>query len=422
MKKVSNGTRAFAVGISVLMALSGTPIAAIAEEAEPQAVEQLSEGLPDEQVGDNQSADEQAAIDDSATGETPAEEAPAEGEAPAAGDTATTDNDAVADDDANDDAVEVTASDEGDEVEVTVDGESTAGDQATDEGTALQTQSDEAALKTQAAASVTYRTQIQKVGWQGWRKDGSMSGTSGKARRLEAIKVKLSGVSGGIKYRTHVQKKGWQGWKSNGATSGTVGKGLRLEAIQIKLTGAAASQCDVWYRVHAQKFGWMGWARNGSSAGTEGYAYRLEAIEIKVLPKGSAAPGSTVNSFCKKAKSSSKKSNNGLTVYSNADFRVIGTSAANAKKLTVTKDSSRAGVTVYNVTRSDPAPRLSPTAPPNSGRTGTVFVYTQKQSNFFGKYIGRSSTGKYVYSYSTTDFVFSNTADNSKVLAYVKVN
>ena len=94
-------------------------------------------------------------------------------------------------------------------------------------------------------------------------------------------------MSGSIQYRTHVQNIGWQGWKKDGEMSGTSGKSLRLEAIQIKLTGDISRYYDVCYRVHAQNFGWMNWACNGESAGTAGYSYRLEAIQIKLVPKGS---------------------------------------------------------------------------------------------------------------------------------------
>ena len=139
--------------------------------------------------------------------------------------------------------------------------------------------------------SVNYSTHVQNVGWQGAKKNGQVSGTSGKALRLEAITIKLTdkgyaGLSGGITYRTHVQNVGWQGWKKDGQASGTSGKALRLEAIQIKLTGDIAKYYDVVYRVHSQNFGWMGWAKNGAKAGTAGYAYRLEAIQIKLVKKG----------------------------------------------------------------------------------------------------------------------------------------
>ena len=101
----------------------------------------------------------------------------------------------------------------------------------------------------------------------------------------------------GVQYRTHVQNDGWQDWKSNGAMSGTSGRALRLEAIQIQLTGDVATKYDVYYRVHCQNFGWMGWAKNGESAGSAGFAYRLEGIEIRLVPKGGSAPGSTYGAF-----------------------------------------------------------------------------------------------------------------------------
>lgn len=147
--------------------------------------------------------------------------------------------------------------------------------------------------------SVKYRTHVQTYGWQEYVKDGAMSGTSGKAKRLEAINIQLDDqpLTGSIEYRTHVQTYGWQNWVKDGNLSGTSGKAKRLEAIQIRLTGEMAQQYDIWYRVHAQHFGWLDWAKNGSSAGTEGYAYRLEAIEIRLVKKGEKAPGSVDNPF-----------------------------------------------------------------------------------------------------------------------------
>ena len=145
--------------------------------------------------------------------------------------------------------------------------------------------------------SVAYYVHRQTYGWESaWSKrDGAQSGTTGRSKRLEGIRIKLASkpVSGGIQYRTHVQKVGWQGWKKNGAMSGTSGKALRLEAIQIKLTGNMAKRYDVWYRVHAQHFGWMGWAKNGAKSGTAGYAYRLESIQIVIRAKGAGAPPAT---------------------------------------------------------------------------------------------------------------------------------
>ena len=149
---------------------------------------------------------------------------------------------------------------------------------------------------------------VQTYGWQGWKKNGAMSGTQGQAKRLEGINIKLSnqikymyGDGGGITYRTHVQTYGWQGWKSNGAMSGTSGQAKRLEGIQIYLTGTIKSYYDVYYRVHAQTYGWLDWAKNGEMAGTSGLAKRLEGIQIKLVRKGGPAPGSTARPWVMRA-------------------------------------------------------------------------------------------------------------------------
>ncbi len=139
-----------------------------------------------------------------------------------------------------------------------------------------------------AGMSVTYATHIQTYGdSQGWVKDGAVAGTSGEAKRLESIKIKLEGsqYNGDIQYQTHVQTYGWLDWSSNGVSNGTTGQAKRLEGIRIKLTGDIANYYDVTYRVHAQTYGWMKWVSNGEMAGTSGEAKRLEAIQIKLVPK-----------------------------------------------------------------------------------------------------------------------------------------
>ena len=128
--------------------------------------------------------------------------------------------------------------------------------------------------------TVSYSTHIQSYGWnKSAAKNGAVAGTTGKAKRLEAIKISVEGNEDlGIQYTTHCQGYGWLNWSSNGEISGTTGEAKRLEAIKIQLTGADRDKYDVYYRVHAQGYGWMNWAKNGEAAGTAGLAKRLEAI------------------------------------------------------------------------------------------------------------------------------------------------
>ena len=152
------------------------------------------------------------------------------------------------------------------------------------------------------APNVYYRTHVQIIGWQNWKSNGQMAGTTGQSKRLEGIELYLTNkqYEGSIQYRTHVQNYGWMDYVNEGNMSGTTAQSKRLEAIQIHLTGEMANQYDIYYRVHAQNVGWMDWAKNGEKAGTAGFSYRLEGIEVKLVKKGEPAPGSTKKPFVEK--------------------------------------------------------------------------------------------------------------------------
>ena len=84
-------------------------------------------------------------------------------------------------------------------------------------------------------------------------------------------------------YRTHVQNIGWQQWKSNGELTGTSGQSLRIEALQIKLENM--DEYTVEYQVHIQDIGWSGWYIDGETAGTVGQGKRIEALRIRIVSK-----------------------------------------------------------------------------------------------------------------------------------------
>lgn len=147
---------------------------------------------------------------------------------------------------------------------------------------------------------ISVTSHLQSYGWIDAMPNGVQSGITGLGKRIEAFKVEVPSSYGlGIQYRAHVESVGWQNWVSTGQTAGTTGQGKAIQAIEMKLTGTNASKYDVYYRVHAQTYGWMGWTKNGDPAGSTGCSKRLEAIQVAVVPKGTAAPGSTGNSFKK---------------------------------------------------------------------------------------------------------------------------
>ena len=157
---------------------------------------------------------------------------------------------------------------------------------------------------TKTKMSVRYAVHIQTYGdSQGFVKADQVAGTTEKAKRLEAIRIELTGneYSGNVVYRTHVQTLGWQNYASNGLESGSRGLGKRLEGIEIYLTGEVANDYDIQYKVHIQSIGWTDWVKNGVFAGTTGKAKRLEAIRIKLVPKTQIVRNSiTYTTHCQK--------------------------------------------------------------------------------------------------------------------------
>lgn len=57
-----------------------------------------------------------------------------------------------------------------------------------------------------------------------------------------------------------MQSYGWMGEKANNTAAGILNGGKRMEAIKLHLTGELAEKYDIYYRVHTQTFGWLDWA------------------------------------------------------------------------------------------------------------------------------------------------------------------
>ncbi|WKY46951.1 hypothetical protein Q5O24_11355 [Eubacteriaceae bacterium ES3] len=136
---------------------------------------------------------------------------------------------------------------------------------------------------------VRYKTHIQDKGWEtAWKADGELSGTVGESKRLEAIKVELTGdvpEDANIETWVHVQNEGDKGPFIMGEAAGSEGKSQRLERITLQLNNMPGY--SLRYNVQVQNKGWLmdeddstTWFVDGEAAGTEGESLRLEAIKI----------------------------------------------------------------------------------------------------------------------------------------------
>ena len=140
---------------------------------------------------------------------------------------------------------------------------------------------------------INYNSYVQSNGWQGNKANGDTSGTTGKSKKIEALKVKLNKkmIAGSVSYSAHLSNVGWKSYVSDGTQVGSAGN--KMEAIKIKLTGEIANHYDIYYRVHVATIGWLNWTSNDKPAGTIGAGLAIEAIQIKLVEKGQPAPTST---------------------------------------------------------------------------------------------------------------------------------
>jgi hypothetical protein len=140
---------------------------------------------------------------------------------------------------------------------------------------------------------VRYLTHIQDIGWEtDWAVNGELSGTAGQSKRLEALKVELTGTNlpagASIETAVHVQNQGDLGPFAMGSAAGTSGLGLRLENICLTLNNLPGY--SLRYNVHVQNQGWLrdeadssSWFSSGEVAGTAGLSLRLEGIRIELV-------------------------------------------------------------------------------------------------------------------------------------------
>lgn len=122
--------------------------------------------------------------------------------------------------------------------------------------------------------NIGYKAHVQDIGWQGWKYDGEVAGTTGQTKRMEALRIDYDKP---VYAKAHISDIGWKDYgKINLNTIiGTEGQSRRLEALCLK--------GDFQYRVHIQDFGWTNWTQADGiiTLGSVGMSKSIEAIQIK---------------------------------------------------------------------------------------------------------------------------------------------
>lgn len=186
-----------------------------------------------------------------------------------------------------------------------------------------------------AGCNLYYQVHMKDIGWSPWFKEGTYAGTRGEGRRIEAIRIRFQSEQdvtnprgeGGVLYQVHAQDYGWLPVVHDGMTAGTTGQARRVEALRIidlpkdvvlDIVGHVENIGDIvkknvkhgdiitigttgegrrleaitltevkpyagkklCYRGHVSDVGWTKVCHSGELCGTTGQSRRLEAIEI----------------------------------------------------------------------------------------------------------------------------------------------
>lgn len=134
-------------------------------------------------------------------------------------------------------------------------------------------------------AGFTYRAHVQDFGWLDPVRDGQVAGTTGKAKRLECIKITPpAGLD--LTVKVHIQNVGWKSFKvvrgSADPEIGSVGKAQRIEALEVGIDRNETGK-RLYYQVHVAGHGWTGWVEAGYATGTVGIAKAIEAVQFKLV-------------------------------------------------------------------------------------------------------------------------------------------
>lgn len=128
--------------------------------------------------------------------------------------------------------------------------------------------------------------------WNASSGDSIVCGMYGDGIIIESLGLELKNSiePGSLEFQGHIQSFGWTDWIVSGGVAGEAGSGKRVEAVKIRLTGELAEAYDIYYRVYVNTMGWTAWACNGDMAGTEGLYKGIESIEVKLISKEGIPP------------------------------------------------------------------------------------------------------------------------------------
>lgn len=143
-------------------------------------------------------------------------------------------------------------------------------------------------------------------------KNGELAGTSGQSKRIEAIRVKLTGEIAKyyeVYYSVHLAKIGWCNYESAGRVTGTIDLSKKIEALKICLVKKDAETApntsgvkyvegyksgNFYYNGYIKGVGATGNVSHGNTVGTIGKKQQLQSLTLYLDQSNKLAPSGTI--------------------------------------------------------------------------------------------------------------------------------
>ncbi|MBR4151803.1 MAG: DUF563 domain-containing protein [Selenomonadaceae bacterium] len=129
---------------------------------------------------------------------------------------------------------------------------------------------------------LTYQTHIDRSGWDSWRSENQISNDVTQQLDIQAIKINFPEHK--VYYSVYYNdKEGWSAEILAPEIAGTTGQAKSITGIKIRLDETSAKEFDILYRVHKFNGEWTDWVKNGGELYSNGV--KLNAIQIKLENK-----------------------------------------------------------------------------------------------------------------------------------------
>lgn len=119
----------------------------------------------------------------------------------------------------------------------------------------------------------------------------------GNGSQITNVVLSLQNTGGNIAYDAYVNNGGWQPWTFNDQPTGGMEESTYIEGFRIMPRAGLEKTYDVYYACTMSGLGKLSYAKNGEMSGAPGRGEHVTDIDIVFVPKGGAAPGSTINPF-----------------------------------------------------------------------------------------------------------------------------